>query len=314
MNQLLTAKIYDPQDKAVWDDLTMRSAGGTFLFLRDYMEYHASRFDDYSLLFYRKGVPIAIFPANRQGDTVISHDGLTYGGIVAGPETSTAQILDIFDTLTAFLRESGIRHLVYKCVPYIYQRYPHAGDLYALYRAGATRIACNLSSTIEPARQQPYAELRRRGIKKALRAGVTIGESDDYAPFWEILSHNLREKFNTAPVHSLEEITMLHARFPNQIKLYTATLHNTTLAGTVIYDTGEVAHAQYICASPEGKQTGALDLLFARLIETTYSGHRYFDFGISTEQNGTYLNTGLLSQKEGFGARGTLYEIYRVDL
>ena len=108
--------------------------------------------------------------------------------------------------------------------------------------------------------------------------------------------------------------TMLHARFPNQIKLYTATLHNTTLAGTVIYDTGEVAHAQYICASPEGKQTGALDLLFARLIETTYSGHRYFDFGISTEQNGTYLNTGLLSQKEGFGARGTLYEIYRVDL
>lgn len=314
MDRLLTVKMYDPHDKTAWDDLVMRSAGGTFLFLRDYMEYHASRFTDCSLLFCRKERPIAIFPANRQGDTVISHGGLTYGGIITLPETSTAQILEIFDALTTFLKQSGCRHLIYKCVPYIYQRYPHAGDLYALYRAGATRIACNLSATVELKRQLPFAELRRRGIKKALHAGVTINESNDFTPFWEILSHNLQEKFNTSPVHSLEEITLLHSRFPDRIRLYTATLNGTTVAGTVVYDTGEVAHAQYISASPEGKQTGALDLLFARLIETTYADHHYFDFGISTEQNGAFLNTGLMTQKEGFGARGTLYEIYRVEL
>ncbi len=314
MDRLLTVRFYNPQEKAVWDDLVTRSAGGTFLFLRDYMEYHASRFTDYSLLIYKKERPIALFPANRQNDTVISHGGLTYGGIVTAPETSTAQILDIFDALTAFLKQAGCRHLIYKCVPYIYQRYPHAGDLYALYRAGAARIACNLSATVEPARRPVFAELRRRGMKKALHAGVTISESDNFAPFWEILSHNLQEKFDTSPVHSLEEILLLHNRFPDRIKLYTATLNGTTVAGTVIYDTGEVAHAQYICASPDGKQTGALDLLFARLIETTYAGHRYFDFGISTERKGKFLNTGLMTQKEGFGARGTLYEIYRVEL
>ncbi len=314
MDQLLTVKFYNPQEKTVWDHLVTHSSGGTFLFLRDYMEYHASRFTDYSLLFYRKDRPIAVFPANRQGDTVISHGGLTYGGIITTPEVSTSLILDIFDALTDFLRQAGCRHLIYKCVPYIYQRYPHAGDLYALYRADAERIACNLSATIEPARRPPFAELRRRGMKKALHAGVAINESDNFAPFWEILAHNLQEKFHTSPVHTLDEITLLQNRFPEKIKLYTATLNGSTVAGTIIYDTGEVAHAQYICASPEGKQIGALDLLFIQLIEKNYASHHYFDFGISTEENGNYLNTGLMSQKEGFGARGTIYEIYRVEL
>ena len=35
-----------------WNDFVSESSNGTFLFLREYMEYHADRFTDYSLLVY----------------------------------------------------------------------------------------------------------------------------------------------------------------------------------------------------------------------------------------------------------------------
>lgn len=314
MDDLLTVRPYTPQDCEAWDNLVTLSAGGTFLFMRRYMEYHADRFTDHSLLVCRHDTPIALLPANRRGDTLVSHEGLTYGGLITRPETTTSQILDVFEALAAYLRHEGIKRLVYKCVPYIYQQYPHAGDLYALYKLGARRTACNLSATLEPAHHPAFAQLRRRCIKKAVNAGVTLTESDSYASFWEILSDNLHTRFDTRPVHSLAEIELLHARFPQQIRLHTALLEGETVAGTVVYDTGTVAHTQYISASPQGKATGALDLLFAHLINEVYASRRYFDFGISTEENGSYLNHGLMTQKEGFGARGTVYEIYEVTL
>ena len=314
MDNSLTVQLYTPQQQHVWDAFVTASANGTFLFLRDYMDYHADRFEDCSLIVCKGDKPVAMLPANRTGSLLDSHGGLTYGGFIIGKETTTTCILEIFEATTAYLHKCGITQWIYKCVPYIYQRYPHAGDSYALYRLGAERIACNLSTTIELSCRPRFAELRRRGIKRATKAGISIDESADYAAFWTILNNNLQDKYRTKPVHTLEEIELLHARFPQQIKLYTARSNQDVAAGCVVYDTGITAHAQYISASPEGKSSGALDLLFAHLIETVYASRRYFDFGISTENNGNYLNHGLLSQKEGFGGRGVTYDIYRINL
>ncbi|MBO7317251.1 MAG: GNAT family N-acetyltransferase, partial [Bacteroidales bacterium] len=248
------------------------------------------------------------------GDEITSHGGLTYGGFITTAELSSAQLLDIFEHTVQYLKEHNIAYWNYKPVPHIYHTYPHDCEQYALYRMRAERVACNLSSTIELSAPLRYAELRRRGIKRAMKCGVTIHKSSDFAPFWTILEENLRQRHNVLPVHSLDEITLLHNRFPGHIELHTAMLNNQVVAGCVVYKTSQVAHAQYISASPEGKECGALDMLFAHLIEQQYNTCRYFDFGISTEDGGEYLNSGLLSQKEGFGARGTVYETYRIRL
>ena len=78
--------------------------------------------------------------------------------------------------------------------------------------------------------------------------------------------------------------------------------------------TETVAHAQYIASSKEGTEVGALDGLFDYLINERYSDKKWFDFGISTEQGGTYLNEGLVFQKEGFGARAVVYDQYVINL
>lgn len=314
MTTNIDIKRYTPQLQTDWDRLVGQSANGTFLFYRNYMEYHASRFEDFSLMIYERNKLIALLPASRHNKEVVSHGGLTYGGFVTLAEVSSIQILALFEATAQYLRQAGIEQWLYKPVPHIYHNYPHDAELYAIARMGGVRMAYHLSSTIDLTAPLRYAELRRRGIKKASKNGIVIEKSDDYAPFWKILGCNLQERHGVVPVHSLQEILLLHSRFPQEINLYTATLNGTVVAGCVVFNTGRVAHAQYISASPEGKACGALDLLFAHLIEKVYHNCRYFDFGISTEQGGRILNEGLLAQKEGFGARGTIYENYSIAL
>ena len=58
----------------------------------------------------------------------------------------------------------------------------------------------------------------------------------------------------TTARYSLQEIELLHQRFPHHIQLYVACKDNMVLGGTVLYLTPNVVHTQYISASPEGKQ------------------------------------------------------------
>ena len=297
-----------------WNDFVNESSNGTFLFLREYMEYHADRFADYSLLIYEGKKLLALLPANRTGDVLYSHAGLTYGGLIVTTRNTAVQILAIMQLIADFLRKEGFVKWVYKCVPHIYHRYPSEADLYTLFRLNARQVGCNISSTVQldcPLRLQTN---RRRCMKKALQAGLRVAETTDFEPFWAVLETNLQERFHVSPVHSLAEIELLHSRFPDRIRLFVTMRGDEVLAGSVIYDTGIVVHAQYISASPEGKALGALDLLYVNLISEVFAKRKWFDFGQSTEDMGHYLNEGLIAQKEGFGGRGVAYNIYEIML
>ena len=303
------------QDYARWNDMVGQCRQGSFLFNRRYMDYHAERFSDCSLVVMKGTRLIALFPASVENSTVISHGGLTYGGLLTTRRATSTDVEASLDVVNNYLASIGIKEVVYKPVPHIYHTMPAEEDLYYLWRnVKMELVARQISSTIDRDNQARFFEIRRRGIKRAMQAGITIECDNDFEGFWAILTQNLDNKYNTAPVHSLDEIKLLAERFPHNIKLYVARHEGRVVAGTVLYLTSMVAHAQYITASPEGKEIGALDALFETVIKTSLNSCRYFDFGISTEQHGLYLNESLIYQKEGFGARATLYDIYRYTL
>ena len=86
------------------------------------------------------------------------------------------------------------------------------------------------------------------------------------------------------------------------------------MGGTLLYITPQVVHTQYISATPEGKQMGALDLLFNNLLGTYYAHVPYFDFGKSSNGDGDELDEQLIFQKEGFGGRAVCYDTYLWNL
>lgn len=306
---------YSAELRTEWDDFIERSKNGTFLLKRGYMDYHADRFDDHSLLFFLKNRLYAVLPANQAGDTLYSHQGLTYGGLITGDDAKAAETSVLFAELNERLASSGVRRVVYKAIPWIYFTRPAEEDLYALAHVCRARLSArDISSTIFLDDRRPFSQLRQRCRKKALRSGITVTTSDDLGAFWRILDDNLRGKYGVKPVHTLEEMTLLANRFHDNIRLYVSRLGDEVLGGTVIYLNKQTAHVQYISASPEGKRLGALDALFGELIDNAPSDIRYFDFGKSTERDGSFLNETLIFQKEGFGGRGVCYDTYEWDL
>ena len=306
---------YSADKKAEWNDFIGRSKNGTFLFNRNYMDYHSDRFDDHSLMFYLKDRLYAVLPANVKDGTLYSHQGLTYGGLVTDCDAKAAAVCTLFSELNSYLQVSGIRKVAYKPVPWIYPSHASEEDLYAIVNiCGAKLAARDISSTIFLDRRLKFGELRRRCIKKAKQSGVTVKESNDTAAFWQILDENLESKYGVAPVHTCGELELLANRFPSNIKLYVAILGEETIGGVVLYINRNVVHTQYISASPKGKRLGALDLLFDYLINNASASFKYFDFGRSTENGGKYLNESLIFQKEGFGGRGVCYDTYEWTL
>lgn len=306
---------YRREDKELWNYFVSKARNATFLFDRNYMDYHADRFDDNSFMFYHKGKLKAVLPANVAGDTLYSHQGLTYGGLLLDKKATVEDVLECFDSLNSWLRENGISKVVYKALPWIYQQYPSEEDLYALtWKCKAQLISRNIASTIVIDNKLKFAESRKSGIRKALSLNIEVGESNDVDGFWHVLEDNLGNRYNAKPVHTASEMKLLMSRFPNNIRLYVAKMNGEIVGGTLIYVTPQVVHTQYISASVEGKKHGALDLLFDYIINKVYANCRYFDFGKSTEQGGAYLNEPLIFQKEGFGGRGVCYDWYQWEL
>ena len=220
-------KPYSPEMKSEWDAFVSTSKNGLFLFFRDYMDYHHDRFEDHSIVVYRQNKLYALLPANISHDVLYTHQGLTFGGLIVDEHFTAAESITVFKLINAYLRNEGIRKVVYKAIPWLYHQQPAEEDLYAIYRTtNAKLVARDISTAIRLDMPLACNEMRNRGIKKALHHGIMVGESNRWPDFWEVLTTNLQTKYHVSPVHSLSEIRMLKARFPNNIRLFTAQLNN----------------------------------------------------------------------------------------
>ena len=303
------------QDMAAdWDAFVRTSKNATFLHERGFMDYHADRFPDHSLVISLDGKLTALLPANVSGDELHSHGGLTYGGVLSSPKMSATAMAGLFDAIVAYCRGAGFKALLYKAIPHIYHAQPAEEDLHALFRAGAELTRVDVSSTIPIARRLPFSGGKKDGLRKARKAGLEVRESTDWSQCWDILGAILSDRHGARPVHSLDEITRLATRFPDQIRLFGAFDGDVMVSALVIFDCGRTVHVQYIASSAEGQKSGGVDLIVQTLLQDVYGDSAWFDFGISTTDGGRTLNEGLARQKEMFGARTTIYQHFRLPL
>jgi len=254
---------YTREDELEWNNFVENSKQGTFLFNRSYMDYHADRFHDCSLMVYRKDRLYALLPANRVDTTLYSHQGLTYGGLITNAEATAVGVCEAFLEINKYLYGIGIQHVLYKCMPWIYHRIPAEEDLYALFHVCKARLIHRyIASTIDQTNPIKWRKDRQHGVKSALKEGLIIErKSKDLGLFWDILTNNLQATYHAKPVHTLEEMTLLTHHFPDNIPLYMARQGDKYLAGVLLYVTSNVVHTQYISATTEGKELHAVDAI-----------------------------------------------------
>jgi hypothetical protein len=221
-------------------------------------------------------------------------------------------MLRLFEQLISYLKAQGITKLIYKAIPHIYHSLPAEEDLYALFRFNARLIRRDASAAILLENKLRFGKKRQQRIKLAKRNGLVVTKSNDFTTFMLTLKELLQSKYNVNPTHSEHEMNLLARRFPDNIKLFAVYENDKMLSGVVTYESQNVLHAQYQAYTEEGQDVGASDLIFDYLINDYSSNKKFFDFGISTEQDGRYLNTGLATYKERFGARTVTYDFYEI--
>ena len=306
---------YDATHHDEWNRYVDKARNATFLFYREYMDYHSDRFKDHSLLFYVGNHLHSVLPAHEVGEIFCSHRGLTYGGLLMDEDVTTADVVHLFEELNDYLRKMGFQKVLYRAIPWIYHRLPSEEDLYAMFWKCGARLQQRMSGTvIFLDAHLRWRKDHRRRLKQAQMADIQVKRDASLAEFWPVLNDNLQKKFQAQSVHTLQEIELLKSRFPDKIIQYSAYLDGRIIGGITFYVMGHVLHGQYSGTTDEGKRLGAMEAIYDQVMCHDYQHMRYLDFGTSNEQGGLVLNEGLIAHKEGYGGRTVMYDTYEWTL
>ena len=314
---MLTIERYSEDKVDIWNQFNKQSKNFLFMFDRKYMDYHKDRFKDHSLMFYDEDKLIAILPLSEHDHMLISHGGLTYGGFITDSKMKQHTMMDCFDEMVKYAGENGFKTIRYKCIPHIYHSQPAEEDRFALFANGAKLDTIDVSTYVNLDEPLKMPKGRKAQISRAKREGVVIeelSELEDFQTFIALENEVLTARHDVKAVHTGEELKLLHDRLPENIHLFAAMKDNKMIAGTVVYEYDKVVHTQYMAANDEARVIGALDLAVSTVIEKYRGNKKWLDFGISTEHGKIYLNEGLCSQKEGFGGRTGVYEIWELTI
>lgn len=311
---MINIRRYTSEDNVLWNQLVNGSRNGMFMFNRNYMDYHADRYEDYSLMFFKENELISVLPASLHNRIEVrSHGGLTFGGLISAYAIKQQTMGECFEELIKYLRNNKIERLIYKPIPYIYHSFPCQEDLYMLWRNNAVVYRRDVSTVIDLTNDIiKLPKGRKAQISRAKREGIVVEKSTDFHTFIALENQVLEKHHQTKAVHTAEELQLLHSRFPEQICLYAAMYKNEMVAGVLLYVYDNLVHTQYMGSSDFSRENGGLDLIIATIIDEYKGKKQYLDFGISTVDAGWTLNMGLVSQKESFGGRSVMYDFYEL--
>ena len=324
-----TIRPYDESLSGKWDEFVMQHAmNGTFLHTRRFLNYHPEgRFTDASLLIYNGQELCAVIPAAVQtidGKRMLrSHPGSTFGGPIIGAEMLRApKLVELVAAIDEYNQQQGYDGCELKLTSDLFATLPTDCLQYALYHAGYTdEIEIAACLPVEGKTQEEllaeYSFNKRYDLKKCVKAGLSyrvVHSHEEIAVFYELLCLNLK-KFDAKPVHTLEELESFHdERLKDEIVfLGIFDAENAMVAGACLFRFAQanVVHTQYLATKPDVKGYVPSTFLYHSVIcHALESGAKTVSFGTSTHDRGRVLNTGLIQNKEGYGALHSLNRIY----
>ncbi len=310
-----TVKRYCSDDFALWNDFISQATNATFLFDRNFMEYHADRFQDFSLLVFEEDILQAVVPANCKDNQIFSHQGLTYGDFVFRNEFPIGQIEAVLSETFSFLQSQGFVKCEIKAMLPFYAPDFHAEIQQVLSDKQAKITAQKMNLAIDFRTEYIISKSKLKHYRRLQSEGLVVKKEGDCTIFWqEVLEPLLLEKYQTKPLHSLAEINSLQSKFPNHIEQYNLYRDGKILAGITLFKTATVIKSQYGATTENGKKFRALDYLFLYLIDSFKADYDYFDMGTVDDNSELGYNEGLLNQKKELGCSVYSQNIFQIAL
>jgi hypothetical protein len=304
------------RDYKQWEDFVTQANNGTIFHSLAFLGYHPSdRFKDHHLIIRERSNTIAVFPSVENNKTIISHQGASYGGFVFKEDLGIHTTYLMVEHTVQYFKREGFERIILTQPPLIYYKSPNQYLDFTLIKNGFTYLKREVTAVIPLDAAEPLTTFHgdaRRSTKKAIREGVRVMISEDYARFYDILKHNLGMRHNVTPTHSLSELVKLQKIFPDNIHLFGAYLKDKMLGGIVVFEANtRVILAFYISHDAKYQNYRPVNLLLYEVIKWGRTkGFKYLDLGTFTLNMAP--NWGLGRFKENFSARGFLRDTYQL--
>jgi len=302
---------YHPRKAQAWNDFIERSSNGTFLHNRNYMDYHARRFDDASLMIYDGEKLKAVLPAHRINNFLYAHNGLTYSDFIFHFKLKLEHKIAIVQTVLAYLQANGITHLQVKSIPFVFTRIIDQSNEY-IYQQLQARLLMLKPFFVRF--RNNAVKINRNRIKNFKKMSQKAYQWEEnpagLEAFWKIVENNLQERYNSNPIHTFEEMQLLMKRFPDKIKLFTVKENQNILAGALVYYINRAMHFQYIHSVTHNEEREAVEWLIYEILKH-HEHQQYISFGTSAVEENN-LNKGLVYWKQSWGCTLINQSIYEI--
>jgi hypothetical protein len=301
----LTIKRYNTSFKKEWDSFIAENNSFTFLFYRDYMDYHSSHFKDCSLMVFQNEVLIALFPANISEENIVySHQGLSYGSLIYNPrKTLESTENNIYQAILSYYKTISTTKIIIKTPPVFYGSHIRRQiNILTAVGAKVQKSFLSMAAHMEPPLKIHRSKLKRYRKCKEKNEFVVFA-NNDFKDFWkQVLIPCLKEKHQTKPVHELDEIAFLHSSFPSNIIQWNVYFENKIIAGITLFIKDSIIRSQYGATRLGYESLAPLDYLYIYLFDFYHAkGVKIFDMGSIPPNNDSTYPEGLVKYKKELG-------------
>lgn len=168
----------------------------------------------------------------------------------------------------------------------------HNGDQYAQFHSQTmrhkVRMVLELHDSADALMKSFKSKLRSQ-VKKPIRDGVTvkIGDIELLQDFYQVFCINMRDL--GSPVHSKKYLASVVASLSGSARILVAYHDGIPLAGSIVVGYEDTLYNPWASSLKAYKRLNANMLLYWTMLEYgCNNGYRYFDFGRSTPNEGTY--------------------------
>ena len=307
---MIKCEIFNKSNYNDWEKFIDHSTNGTIFHYRRFIDYHEKpKFQDCSLLFYKKNKIIAVLPAAIIDNKFISHPGLSFGSFIHNKQLAYSDAFNIIKSFESFINQKNYKKIIITFPPDCYSQSISNYIEFCLYQLSFKYLRLELSNVINLNKSiddiiSNFKAENRTAIRKAEKENIIIQQSEKYDEFYKILKNNLKLRHGVNPTHTLHQIKIIKELFPNKISLFTAEYNQQVIAGVINFICNkQTVLAFYISHDMKFQNFRPLNLLFLKIFEWSINNnYQYYDFGLFTDNQKP--NISLARFKESFGSEG----------
>ncbi|WP_341659372.1 hypothetical protein [Vibrio sp.] len=298
----------------LWDSLVTKSDEGTIFHSRKFLSYHQERFvKSEKQLVWLKGeqlfgvMPTVVCELNGK-NTLLSPYGASFGGPIFRKTLKLKEGDEAIRALINYLDSNEIANCSLTLSPAIYNEKNSEVIGYCLEKYGFKLVSRDIFSVIGLKGKsyedvwQGYEGRARTSIRKSkeqfeIKTDAIIDE------FYNILVED-KNRLNSTPTHSLEQLKQLKSLFPKQVWVDIATHKESGTKAGICYfmpSTNTVLTFYMAQETRALKLNGVSVLVDFGIHNAVKNGCTYFDFGGSSIGY-DIENIGVANFKESFGA------------